>query len=195
MIKGLTKKLTGTRSAVTDAMDSLDVIRARVAEKRAELEEIRRAPIPVSEALANFDRWAADRAEDAVSRLRPEHLVDPAHPAGELRLPDFSARVQGELHRAGDRADDLLWSLILATALPAVRNIVEEKLEAAVAGRECLTAAERVERVTLAEAELLHLELSEEALVRSLEGAGLPVERRADASPAAVLCAQASLPS
>lgn len=121
-------------------------------------------------------------------------MADPAHPAGEIRLPDFSARIEGELHRAGDRADDLLWSLILATALPAVRNIIEERLEAAVAGRECLTAAERVERIEKAEGELLKLELSEEALVRSLEGAGLPVDRRADADPRAVLCAEASLP-
>lgn len=195
MIKNLTKKLTGTRNAVTGALDDLDVIRAAIATKKTDVEALRRAPIPVSEALKAFDTWAANRAEDAITRLRPEVLVDPNHPAGELRLPDFSARVEGELHRAGDRADDLLWSLIMATAMPAVRSIIEDKIEAAVAGRECLTAAERVERIANAEAELLHLELSEEATVRALEGAGLPVERRADASPAAVLCAQACLPT
>lgn len=195
MIKGLTKKLTGTRNAVTGALDDLDVIRAAIAEKRNEIDSLRRAPIPTSEALANFDRWAADRAQDAIDRLRPEALVDPNHPAGELRLPDFSARVDGELHRAGDRADDLLFSLMLATAMPAVRSIVEERLEAAVAGRETLTRTERVERVERAEGELLQLELSEEATVRALEGAGLPVERRADASPLAVLAAEASLPT
>jgi hypothetical protein len=195
MIKGLTKKLTGTRNAVTDAMDQLDVMRSQISEKKAEIDSLHRAPIPTSEALAAFDRWAADKAEDAVNRLRPEHLIDPAHPSGELRLPDFSARVEGELHRAGDRADDMLWSLVIATSMPAVRSIVEDKLEAACAGRECLTAVERVERIAKAEGELLELELSEEALVRSLEGAGLPVERRADASPAAVLCAAVSLPT
>ena len=194
-MKSVLKKLTSTRTAVTGALDEIDVLRASIVEKRREIEGLRRAPIPTSEALANFDRWAADKSEDAIDRLRPEHLVDPAHPAGELRLPDFSARVEGELHRAGDRADDLLFSLILATAMPTVRNIVEERLEQATAGRECLTQSERFERVERAQAELLDLELSEEALVRSLEGAGLPVERRADASPAAVLCAGGCLPA
>ena len=194
-MKNVLKKLTGTRDAVTSALDGLDVIRAQVSEKRAEIESLRRAPVPVSEALKSFDVWAANRAEDAITRLRPEALVDPTHPAGELRLPDFSARVEGELHRAGDRADDLLWSLIVATAMPAVRSIVEERLEAAVAGRECLTAAERVERVEKAAGELLQLELSEESLIRSLEAAGLPVERRADADPRAVLCAGGCLPT
>jgi hypothetical protein len=195
MIKGLTKKLTGTRNAVTDAMDQLDVMRSQISEKKAEIDSLHRAPIPTSEALKAFDTWAANRAEEAIDRLRPEHLVDPAHPAGELRLPDFSARVEGEFHRADDRADDLLFALIMATALPALRSIVEEKIEAAVAGRETLTRNERVERIERAQAELLALELQEEATVRSLEAAGLPVERRADAAPAAVLCAQASLPS
>ena len=187
-MKNVLKKLTSARSAVTATLDELDALRASIAEKRQEIETIRRAPLPVSEALKAFDVWAAD----AIDRLRPEALADPAHPAGELRLPDFSARVEGELHRAGDRADDLLWSLIVATAMPAVRSIVEEKLEAAVAGRETLTRTERVEQT---EGELLQLELSEEATVRALEGAGLPVERRADASPLAVLAAAVSLPS
>lgn len=194
-MKSIMKKITGTRSAVTSALDELDVMRSQISEKKAEIDSLRRAPIPTSEALKAFDTWAANRAADAIDRLRPEHLVDPAHPAGELRLPDFSARVDGELHRAGDRADDLLFALIMATAMPAVRSIVEERLEAAVAGRETLTRNERVERVETAEAELLALELQEEATVRALEAAGLPVERRADASPAAVLCAQASLPA
>jgi hypothetical protein len=194
-MKSIMKKITGTRSAVTSALDELDVMRSQISEKKAEIDSLRRAPIPTSEALKAFDTWAANRAEDAVSRLQPEHLVDPAHPAGELRLPDFSARVEGELHRAGDRADDLLFSLILATAMPAVRSIVEDRLEQATAGRECLTAAERVERIEKAEGELIDLELQEEATVRALEAAGLPVERRADASPQAVLASAASLQS
>lgn len=171
------------------------VLRAAIATKKTDVEALRRAPIPVSEALEQFDRWAADKAADAIDRLRPEHLVDPAHPAGELRLPDFSARVEGEFHRAGDRADDLLFALIMATALPALRSIVEEKIEAAVSGRETLTRNERVERIERAQAELLALELQEEATVRALEAAGLPVERRADASPQAVLASAASLPT
>jgi hypothetical protein len=195
MLKGIAKKLAGTRSAVTSAMDELDVLRASIVEKRQEIETLRRAPIPVGEALKAFDTWAANRAEDAITRLRPEHLVDPAHPAGELRLPDFSARVEGEFHRADDRADDLLFALIMATAMPAVRSIVEERLEQATAGRPTLTRTERVERIAEAEAELLALELSEEATVRSLEAAGLPVERRADADPRAVLASESSLPA
>jgi hypothetical protein len=195
MLKGLTKKLAGTRNAVTGALDELDVIRAQVAEKRQEIEKIRRAPIPVSEALEQFDRWAADKAEDAVSALHPEYLTDPNHAKGEIRLPDLWIGSGKDALRNNDRGDEILLGLIFASAMPAVRSIVEERLEAAVAGRECLTAAERVECVTLAEGELLQLELSEEALVRSLETAGLPVERRADAAPAAVLAAEASLPS
>lgn len=195
MIKNLTKKLTGTRNAVTGALDDLDVIRAAIATKKTEIEALHRAPIPVSEALEQFDRWAAGKAEQAVQSLRPELLSDPANVSGEMRLPDLSYRLDGEIARADHRADEILYGLILATAMPAVRSIVEERIEAATAGRECLTAAERVERIAKAEAELLHLELSEEATVRALEGAGLPVERRADASPRAVLCAQASLPT
>jgi hypothetical protein len=195
MIKNLTTKLTGTRNAVTGALDDLDVLRSQIAEKRNEIEALHRAPVPVSEALEQFDKWAADRAEQAVQSLRPELLSDPANVSGEMRLPDLSYRLDGEIARADHRADEILYGLILATAMPAFRSIVEERIEAATAGRECLTAAERVERIERAEAELLDLELQEESVVRSLEGAGLPVERRADASPVAVLCAAVSLPT
>lgn len=96
-MKNVLKKLTGARDAVTATLDELDVLRAAIATKKTDVEALRRAPIPVSEALEQFDRWAADKAADAIDRLRPEHLVDPAHPAGELRLPDFSGSCGGRI--------------------------------------------------------------------------------------------------
>ena len=176
-------------------MDQLDVIRAKNADIQSEIRRLERAPLPVGEALDLFDRWAEKQAEEAFQSLRPELLLDPGHVAGELQLPDFTYVIDGENGRAHHRADQTLWGLIIATALPSVRSIVEERLEAGVAGRETLTRHERMERIEKCQGDLLELELTEEALIRSLETSGLDVQRRADAAPAAVLAHSGSLPN
>ncbi|WP_226553577.1 hypothetical protein [Celeribacter naphthalenivorans] len=191
----LLKKLTASRSAVTDAMDQLDVIRAKNADIQSEIRRLEVAPLPVGEALELFDNWAEKQAEEAFQSLRPELLLDPGLRAGELSLPDFTYVLDGKSGRAHHRADEVLWGLIIATALPSVRSIVEEKVEAAVLGRECLSRQERAEKIERAQVELLEIELVEEGIVRALEASGLDVQRRADADPQAVLASDASLPA
>ncbi len=52
----------------------------------------------------------------------------------------------------------------------------------------------RAKKLTRAQADLLALELAEEAAIRALEAAGLPVMRRPDADPRVLLASDTSLP-
>ncbi|WP_417264547.1 hypothetical protein [Celeribacter sp.] len=191
----LLKKLAGTRSAVTSALDELDVIRSRNADLQSEVRRLHAAPLPVSEALEYFDQWAERTAADAIERLRPERLLDAKAAPSGLSLPSVVVDAGGGPERVYTAAIECSFGVMLDACLPAVRASVEEALEQAVAGRECLTMQERAEKLEQAKADLMTMELEEESLVRALEASGLPVERRADADPQAVLCADASLPA
>lgn len=186
--------LKGSRSAVTNAMDQIDVIRAENSELQAELRRLAAAPIPLSEALEHFDAWAERQASEAISRLHPEHLLDQKYASRGLSLPNVTVRVGDQPVEAHRIAIDALFGALIATNLPALRSIVEDHLEAALRGREPLSAMERAERIAETEARLMEAELQEEGLIRGLEAAGLDVQRRADASPAAVLAHDDSLP-
>lgn len=191
----LLKKVTASRSAVTDAMDQIDVIRAKNADLQSEIRRLSSAPLPVSEALEYFDQWAERTAADAIERLRPERLLDAKVAPSGLSLPSVIVDAGGGPERVYTAAIECSFGIMLDACLPAVRASVEERLERSVAGRECLTMQERAEKLERAQAELLEIELVEEGIVRALEASGLDVQRRADAAPAAVLAADASLPT
>lgn len=192
----LLKKLAGTRSAVTSALDELDVIRSRNADLQADLRRISSAPLPVAQALEFFDQWAERISAEALTSLRPEKLLEAKSGPAGLALPFVTIRLpDGTPERIEKTAIETSFGLMVGVCLPALRSQVEERLETAMAGRQPLTMAERAEQIAKVEAELFAGEMMEEAIVRSVEQAGLDVQRRADASPAAVLASDASLPA
>ncbi len=61
--------------------------------------------------------------------------------------------------------------------------------------RSAMTDAEQVARLAEVDAERTAVELREESAIRQLERSGLPVLRRPDASPVALLVADDALPA
>ena len=91
-------------------------------------------------------------------------------------------------------ATDALLGLLVATAMPILRQIVAGQLTDLTEGREMMDGATRAKKLARNEAQLLDLELAEEAAIRAMEAAGIDVARRPDADPRALLAADASLP-
>lgn len=185
------KAMTSARAATEDALRVLDALREAVAAKRQEISAIQSAPVTVDMALAAFDRWAAQTATDAVDRLGVNYLLHPSHKSGALTLP--VAGLPGGGRDATPAAETLL-GLVLLTGRVQVRQVIEGQLRDLLAGREAMTDSTRAKKLKQAEDELFEAGCSEEALIRTLEQAGVAVHRRADADPAVVLLHDDCLP-
>ncbi len=176
------KILQTSRTATTSALQVVDQIRAAISAKKEEIAALQRAPRPVAEAMALFDKWADHEATKAVDALRVDLLLDSSVATPGLRLP-----MTGVPEANSGPAAGALLGLILLTCRNQVRAVIQGQLSDILDGREALTNAERATRLARATADLAEAERTEEAAIRSLEAVGVTIARRADASPAAVL--------
>lgn len=174
MLKSL-KALRPARDAVAELRAELETIRDGVAARSAAIEAIETAPLPVDEAVAALSGWMDRAATASVDRLNLNYLLQPGRAQSGIDLPP------------GNAASDLLLGLLLATNRDAVMNLIAGQLADHAHGRETISADDRPARVAKAQEALLQAELSEEAVCRALEDAGVEVRRRPDADPRAVL--------
>lgn len=162
--------LTAHKTAFA-ALEEIEDIRARVTESKVVLAELAAMPVPQAEAEAALDAALARLSERGAEAFTITSLTRP-----RLR-PDFAPELSHS---------DVV-ALLIGLNAQAVRKVVGAKLKAFYAGRTVLAPEDRDTRAAKAKAELLKLELAEEAAIRRAEAAGLPVDRRADADPRAVL--------
>lgn len=193
MLGAILKTFGRQHEAVASSFDSLDGLRAEIAAKAAEIEAIRTAPQPVADAMAAFDEWMSSAATTAIDRLNIHHLTHASPVSPGLRLPVFVPAGSPVSESRG--ATETLLGLLVLTGRDRLREVIEGQLHDLVAGRETLAAAQRAERIEQAEADLLHLHLSEELLVREMQHAGLTVHRRRDAPAIALLADDSVLPT
>lgn len=193
MFRNFLESFGRQREAVASSFDSLDGLRAEIAAKAAEIEAIRTAPQPVADALAAFDLWCDQAATAAVDRLNLHHLIHASPVSPGLRLPVYVPK--GSPVSEGRGATETLLGLVVLTGRDRLREVIAGQLRDLVAGRETLTANQRTERVTQSQADLMHLCLIEETLVREMERAGLAVHRRRDAPAIALLADDSALPT
>jgi len=85
--------------------------------------------------------------------------------------------------------------LLIVAARQPLRDLIADQVADLMAHREPLTDQQIEARVAEIDDALLVAELSEEGSTRLLERAGIFVDRRGDASPLAVLAADAALPT
>lgn len=162
--------LTSHKAAFA-ALEEIEGIRARVTEAKVVLAELAAMPVPQAEAEAALDAALARLSERGAEALTITSLTRPRlHPDFAPELSHFD-----------------VVALLIGLNAQAVRKVVGAKLKAFYAGRAILAPAERDARAKKVGAELLELELAEEAAIRKAEQAGLPVDRRADADPRATL--------
>lgn len=162
--------VTATRSALA-ALEEIEAARGRVAEAKVLLGELAAMPVPQAEAEAALDAALARFSERAAEALTVTSLTRP-----RLR-PDFAPELSHS---------DVV-ALLIGLHEKEIRKIVGAKLKDVYTGRVVLPPDERDARAAKIAADLLVLEIAEEAAIRRAEAAGVPVDRRADANPAAVL--------
>jgi hypothetical protein len=148
--------------------DALMPIRGLISAIQAQRRELEAAGPSRDELIREADALVDHLEAEGRRRLLASLQTQPANPF----------RVAG----LGNGVDigPLLVGLLGATVKEALRALLMELPEG-------LPPMEKAERLLTLHNEQLALEKREEALVRELEAAGQPVQRRADASPAVVL--------
>lgn len=193
MISSILKTFSKQRTALTSAFDALDEIRAQIGAKTTEIETLRSAPRPVAEALSLFDAWADDSATHAIDRLPLRRLLDSRNPAPSLETEIL--RAPGEVTPNSRPDTEMLMGLLFLAGREKLREVIEGQLSDLVQGRETLDPEERATRIAQATADLRHLHLLEERMIREMQHAGVAVQRRAAATGLALLADDGSLPT
>lgn len=176
-IRKIADAITGAGKAAGDVRKAVEAMRAdrlRLLDQRDEIEAM---ATPREEALAALDAGLDNLADKAVEALSIASLTRPA------RAPSFAPSVP-----EGD-----LFGLLIAANREAVREIIVDRLDEFYAQHAAMSAADKAAAIVKIDAELLDLELAEEGAIRAAEAAGLAIERREDAAPAAVLAADTAL--
>lgn len=161
------KSVSKSKRAATDLFEGLEDIRTKIVLTLQELSVIERAPVSMSIATDRVDIWLASlRNEDAL-KLFVQRFMFPAY-----RAPTPTDALEFMM--------GILSQMARGETLKLLTSNYGETLKG-------LSDADRKTRFDKTAADLLALELSEEAIIRNAEQLGLDVLRRPDADPRAVL--------
>lgn len=177
------KKLLAARSAASEAIMTVDGLREVIAVRREELQRVKAAYVPPTEALVEIESWLDRTARSAIDDLRLRHLVEPGYARDGIKFQSSASAI------------DAIFGLFLATNRQAVLDLIERDLESFVSDRFTIPSGQRAAKIAEATAALLEAELAEEGAIRTLEAAGVSIARRADLDPRAALAADESLPA
>ena len=157
------------------AVDELRALRARLLDERDAL--INR-PRPFDEAVDAAERAVAAEAQRALDSVHLPALMRP----GDGRGPRL------------DLNDQQVAALALAASRDGVVELIRARLEQAYADApEPISAADKAAELERLDAQLLEVEMAEEASIRELERGGFEVMRREDADPRATLAADSEM--
>lgn len=174
MPKAIADMVRANRDTSRQFANSIESLRERIDELKAEREEVNAVAIPLEKALDRIDAYFASL----------------------FRLDSFDIErftVVGEQYRAPRLEDPIRATVMWATANAAenAKRAVRAKYEA---GLKWISDEDREDRLRKIDRDILDTEMAEEALIRSGEEAGFRVLRRVDADPVAVLAFDRDLP-
>ena len=174
MLEQLRGRVAGVKRALRSAAGSVQDVRAAVGKLKAERTAVETAAVPIEEAIPVVD--------DVVSRL----LAGLAHhlPLSDVLNAAAHGRSADVRMLASEQRVQLLLSALAPVLLTHFREGLTQHYRTIAAG---LPAPERRKRLAEIDAELADLEREEEELIVEMAGAGVIIERRPDADPAAVL--------
>lgn len=153
---------------------TLATIRDRIKELVSDRQTLVDAPRARSESRSDIDAQCLEWAAIGEKRV--------AHPVGMVA---FGSKINDLfLIRPQSGVVDLGPVLSLVVGPERLAAVLAVYLESRPDG---ITATERAAQIAEIEAQLLELERAEEALIEASEAAGLPIARRGDADPRAVL--------
>lgn len=166
------KSVSKSKRAGADLFEGLEDIRLKIALARATISELERAPVALSIASDRIDTWLAALHNDDALKIFVRRFVFPTY-------------------RAPQPAEAL--DFIMGVLSQMARGEMLKLLTAIYGEAEGLFDADRKSSIDAKAAELLSLELAEEAIIRNAETLGLELQRRPDADPRAVLARQENL--
>jgi hypothetical protein len=180
---GVVQKLTARRKSAAkasqDARRALDELRALIARLRDERAEIERRPVPVEEAQAAAAEGVQAAAARIVADLNLSSLMRPA----DGRAPSLTLNAEARS------------ALAFASAAPEIAQMIGARLAEDYRANNLTGIADddRAAQLARIDADALAAEMAEEAVIRSMEAEGLPILRRPDAAPRALLAADTEL--
>ncbi len=169
----MNNSVSKSKRGAKELFDGLEEIRTKVILASNDLSIIERAPVSLAIATERVDRWLESLHDD-------ELLKSFVH---RFMFPTFNAPTPPE---ALDFMMGILSQMARGEMLKLLTGCYGEDIKG-------LSDDDRKERHTKKSAEILALELAEEAIIRNAEDLGLDVLRRSDADPRAVLAVKEDL--
>lgn len=176
------KARASASQATAAARSSLTEIRNQIASKQTELDALDQRPVAFTEAVAALDTGLREQCE-----------------IGEIALKrmarELSGRLDGRPVFVARHIEGREIGLQTLLAGSAFRDAMIAQLEAVYGNDPGLTSEERAAERERIEGELDDLEAMEELVIREGATAGIPITRRKDAHPAALLAPDSALPA
>lgn len=175
MMAKKTSSIANRVKAINDELvENIEAIRNDIAALKARAATVRKERVSKAVALDRANNWF-------------ETLIDRAT-KGASSVASFTS---ADRFRAPDVELDALVALTLG---PVIRDKLMDLVSSLYNDTEGLSEAERGEALSDLDREILDLELTEEAVIRTAEASGIPIMRRRDADPRAVLAHASALP-
>lgn len=162
-----------TQSLFDQISEALKSVRQEVARLKREAKAVERLPVPLDVVHARIDMWVELETETARS-------IFPKTQA--FAAPDYRHPLCG--------ADMALMALLAGQ----MRQMMKDQATEDYQRLSPLSDEEREMKFAAMDRQLLDLELAEESIIRQAEAAELPICRRSDADPRAVLAHDKVLP-
>lgn len=162
-----------SKRGAKELFDGLEEIRTKVVLASHEMSIIERAPVSLALATERVDHWLKSLHDDDLLKGFVHRFM----------FPTFNAPTPPE---ALDFMMGVLSQMVRGEMLVILTGCYDENLKG-------LSDDDRKARIIKKAAEILALELAEEAVIRNAEELGLDVLRRSDADPRAVLAAKEDL--
>jgi len=186
----VTKKTNTIKSTPEESFDpatllrDLSDIRLQIEEKKAQAEDVRRAPRTKTEAIDSFSRWVeaeASKGETQFQQLAGAFLFESHAPEPLLGYGDKA----GDLDKVHIRSANSMVTYLLKDQLIQRGS---KHIPACYKNTQlAIPTSEHKNAVQAVDAEIFQLECLEEKIIERAEAVGLSIFRRADATVEAVL--------
>ncbi|KJS04337.1 MAG: hypothetical protein VR73_14745 [Gammaproteobacteria bacterium BRH_c0] len=169
------------QTSIRGLQEIVQKVRQQIAAKRGEIHAIKDAHVPASVATERFTSHVRTKAERSGFERQVWEFWKPDRYSPGVLFPGFGSENPEAPNIAAIDIDAALCFLFQDEIIERFKAITAEGLKPG------LPLDERPAVLAKLEAELLQLEIEEEALIVELDRMGFPIERREDARPEVVL--------
>lgn len=169
------------QTSIRGVQEIVQKVRQQIAVKRSEIITIKNAHVPENVALERFANYVQAQADSAGFERQAWEFWKPERYSPGLLFAGLGSEKPDAPNIATVNMDAAFCFLFKDEIIARFKAITAEGLKPG------MPLDERPGVLAKLEAELLHLEIEEEALIVELDRMGFPIERREDARPEVVL--------